>query len=74
MTIASASGVIGKLQQWVVERGRATFFNPDQLAAALDAVGLSSFKYWQYRVSLVFRANKDLNRTGIVGGREGRVD
>lgn len=67
MTIASASGVIGKVQRWLVGRGRVTCFHPDQLAADLSAVGLSSFKYLQHRVSLVFHAVKDTSGIDILG-------
>ncbi len=58
MTIALAGGVIGKMQGWVMGRGRATFFRPDQLAIDLGAVGFSSLKYQQHHVSLVFSAVK----------------
>jgi ubiquinone/menaquinone biosynthesis C-methylase UbiE len=67
MTIALAGGVIGKMQGWVMGRGRPTFFRPDQLAIDLGAVGLSSFKYLQHRVSLVFCAIKDPAGMGVQG-------
>lgn len=59
MTLTLARGVIRKVQQSIVDRSLATFFQPDQLAADLSAVGLSSFKYLQHRISLLFRVVKD---------------
>ncbi len=67
MTIASVSGIIGRMQRWVVGRGRATFFHPDQLGADLSAVGLYSYMYRQHRVLLLFRAAKDPAGTGVPG-------
>jgi len=59
MTLTLTDGAIRKGQQWLVDRGRATFFHPDQLASDLSAVGLSSFKYHKHRISLLFCAVKD---------------
>jgi SAM-dependent methyltransferase len=59
MTIAFVSGLIRKVQQRIMERGRATFFQPDKLAADLNAAGLSSFLYRRHRVTLLFSAVKD---------------
>jgi SAM-dependent methyltransferase len=67
MTITLARGVIRKVQQSIVDRNRATFFQPDQLAADLSAAGLSSFKCMQHRVSLIFRAVKDSDQGSCKG-------
>jgi ubiquinone/menaquinone biosynthesis C-methylase UbiE len=58
MTITLVPGLIHKLQKRLMDRGRATFFNPHQLSEDLDAVGLSSFQYKRHGVSLIFRAVK----------------
>lgn len=58
MTITLVPGLIHKLQKSLMDRGRATFFNPHRLGEDLNAVGLSSFQYKQHGVSLIFRAVK----------------
>jgi ubiquinone/menaquinone biosynthesis C-methylase UbiE len=58
MTIALANGLIGKLQQRIMNHGRASFFDPDKLATDLKAAGLFSFQYQQHRVVLLFSAVK----------------
>ena len=55
----------GKLQQRIMNRGRATFFQPDILAADLNAAGLSSFQYKQNRVTMLFCAVKDFLKNQI---------
>jgi SAM-dependent methyltransferase len=63
MTIALVSGLIGKVQQRIMDRGRATFFQPNKLAVDLNAAGLSSFVYKQHRVTLLFSTVKDSDET-----------
>lgn len=58
-TIALGKGLIHRIQQRAMERGRATFFQPDQLAADLNAAGFLSFFHKQYRIILLFSAIKD---------------
>ena len=48
-----------RLQQHLMNRGKATFFRPDLMADDLNAVGLSSFRYVKHRVWLVFSAMKE---------------
>jgi ubiquinone/menaquinone biosynthesis C-methylase UbiE len=59
MTLTFAGGVIGKVQQRIMDRGRATFFDISELAWDLQAAGFSTFKYKQHRVSLIFCATKN---------------
>ena len=59
MTLTLAPGVIGKIQRWLIGRGKVTFFQPDQLAVDLSAVGFSSFRYQQHQVSLLFSVFKE---------------
>lgn len=59
MTLTQAQGLVGRLQQALVERGKATFFDPGKLSRDLQAVGLSSFKHRQHRVTLLFCAMKN---------------
>jgi len=58
MTITLGPGLIHKVQKRLMDRGRATFFHPHQLVDDLNSVGLSSFRYKQHRVSLIFRTVK----------------
>jgi hypothetical protein len=46
-----------------MDRGRATFFQPNKLAVDLNAAGLSSFVYKQHRVTLLFSTVKDSDET-----------
>lgn len=59
MTIARMPGLIGRLQQSLVQKGRATFFDPEQLAIDLRKVNLSSFKHLRHRVTLLFSVAKE---------------
>jgi len=58
MTLTFAGGVIGKIQQRMVDRGQATFFDISKLAADLKVVGFSNFNYRKHRISLIFCATK----------------
>ncbi len=58
MTLAYGGGLIGRIQQRMVRRSKATFFDPDQLAADLREAGFPVFKYMKHRVSLIFCAAK----------------
>lgn len=67
MTLSITCGTIRRLQQWLVDHGRATFFHPHQLATSLRTVGFSSFKHMQHGVSLLFCAVKDTHATKVKG-------
>ncbi len=58
MTIARVAGRIGGFQQRLMSRGQATFFNPERLAASLEKVGLSAFRYQTHRLTLLFSVTK----------------
>ena len=58
MTLTIAGGFLGRIQSQMVNSGRATFFDPDQLGNELTDVGLSSFRCIRHGVSLLFCAMK----------------
>jgi SAM-dependent methyltransferase len=59
MALTTAGGFLGRIQRQMVNRGRVTFFDPDQLANELKGMGLSSFRYIRHGVSLLFCAMKE---------------
>jgi SAM-dependent methyltransferase len=61
-TIVLSKGLIHRIQQWAMRRGRATFFQPDQLVADLNAAGFFSFFHKQYRIILLFSAIRDVDK------------
>lgn len=62
MSIALAPGPMRKVQTNMMERGKATFFDPQHLGRELAEHGLDQFEFLQKRVSLVWRAQKQGER------------
>jgi hypothetical protein len=62
-TIALGKGIIRRIQQRIMNYGRATFFKTNQLAADLNAAGFFPFFHKQYRIILLFSAVKDFKES-----------
>jgi ubiquinone/menaquinone biosynthesis C-methylase UbiE len=58
MTIAQSTGILGNLQNKLVNDRKAFFFNPDLLPNKLKIYGFNQFTYVQKKVVLLFSVNK----------------
>ena len=59
MTITMGHGTIERIQQRIMKKGQATFFESHSLEQDLKSVGLKSFECVQQRFSLLFRVVKN---------------
>lgn len=58
MTLTYGAGLVKRLQERMVRRAKATFFEPNKLAADLREARFPFFTHKRYRVSLIFCARK----------------